>query len=44
MFFYNNYGIRALIIYFYGMLIDMINGCIYVYLRLELIMFEDNHQ
>ena len=28
--FYNNYGMSALIIYFYYMLIDTINRCIYV--------------
>ena len=27
----NNNWIRALVIYFYCMLIDMINGCTYVY-------------
>ena len=29
---------------FFFMLIDMINGCIDIYLSVELMMLEDNHQ
>ena len=41
-FFYNDYGICALIIYFYCMLIDLINKSSYLH-SIELVMLEVNY-